>query len=612
MTKIFSKNRLLITIVFSVLVTAIISTSGYYIYKHLKQPSITPMQAIPADALLIVKIKSTPATWNEIVSKTDLWIDMAKFEDFKQVNTTTHWLDSLIHSNALSSKIAAEQTLYVSAHSDAQNQLSLLYTIEIPKDFENGITDFLNSISKSENMQKQTIDGIPTYQSTSKSGFSFYLHKGVFSGSYNLDLLKSSIKQVSSKKNLENDSLFQEICLSEGKKTPISLFINHQQIYTILSEQFKPEIKKSIRSFNLFNGWSNTNVLFRKDLSLMSGYLATNSMSFLNCIKDVIPQKATFTNELDENTFFFYAINFNDFNSYRKLYTDYQKNNKITPPIAEYFSQDSSCDLKWATNFWERLNPTQLVLSYSSVQDSAVSLITVKPKDIIDAQKIIINEAVGVTPQKEKVDTGSYKGYKIGKLSLQYSARLFGDQLFSSTPISYYGIGKEHIIFASTKGVIKYTIDQTNSDKTLENSYLYKSYSNDLNSEALLSIYFSPAQALTSISKYLDTTKQSNRLIEMLAKNTPYLGIQIGKFYNKLASTSFCWKYLTSTFSETSINRVLTSDTPEKEKVSNQKKGKKKSIKKQTNKKQVQTNSKANKAKINKKASSKKKVNSKN
>jgi hypothetical protein len=183
---------------------------------------------------------------------------------------------------------------------------------------------------------------------------------------------------------------------------------------------------------------------------------------------------------------------------------------------------------------------------------------------------------------------------------LQKSARIFGDELFSGVDIEYYAIGKNFILFSSSKENLKHTIDQTTSEKSLENSYIFKSYTHDLNSDALILIYVSPIQGLDYLDSYLEPKFQSNRLLKLLARNTPYVGVQVGKFDGKLLSTSFCWKYLANssnfTEPEDTSNVIAPIKTKSKDSKSS-KTSKKKSSKKSNNKKSTTSKSKSGKTK---------------
>ena len=600
MKQLFFRYKYTLVFIFSVLAAILIGFLIYFIYGYLKKPSIKPMQAIPENAVVILKVKSATSTWNELASKTDMWADIAKFEDFQKVNTTMHWLDSLVNTDALVSKIVKEQTLYISAHPNSNKQFSWLFAIEVPKDFEKGISRFLDNISKANHLQSVENNGVTIYKNAAESGFSYFLYKGVFVGSYDFKILEQSIAQIHINKSLEEDGLFQQIVLSEGKKTPVSLYINHQQIYTTIAEQLNPSAKKTISSLNLVNGWSNSDVVFRKDLLLMSGFLAFNANSYLSCLEGSKPQNVDFAKELDENTFYFHAVSFGNADNYRKKYNEYLQLNKISPNTTEYYHNDSLGTLASVTNLWMQINPTQLVISATTIGDSTAWILTAKPQNIIDAEKVLTNEVVSSTAPKSKADTSSYKGYKIGRLSLQKSARIFGDELFSGVSIEYYAIGKNFILFSSSKENLKYTIDQTRSEKSLENSYIFKSYTHDLNSDALVLIYASPIQGLDFLDNYLESKFQSNRLLKLLAKSTPYVGVQVGKFDGKLLSTSFCWKYLANSSNYTELEDTSNVIAPIKAKSKDSKSSKtskKKSSKKSSGKKSANSKGKSGKTK---------------
>lgn len=541
----FGSNRNSITVlVISILFIVTISVAGYFLYHNLKQPAHKATDAIPLDADLVVKIKSPLGTWNEDLSQSDIWKGISVFENLAEFGTSIHWLDSLIGTDALIRKIVNENPLYISVHPMADSSYSALFLIEIPHDFNGGAQKFLTRIAPSTEFNVSKYGKVQLYKNKQSSKFSFYVEDGLFVGSFSQSLLIKSADQIKSKVKLTDNAQYQQVALSEGSKTGISIYINHSNAYHRLSKYFNQTINPWTLSAGDVQGWSNTDILLRKDLLLMSGYIATTDLSYLQCLNGAPLADASFAKELDESTFYLYSISIRTFDSYEQTYHNFQQKNHYTPDASKYNQGDSAATLQTNTALWKKIDPTQLVISSGIYSDSVGWIITVKPRDIVVATQALIDEMTSRAGVKGEMDTITYKGYKIGKLSMGESARIFGDQTFSQTDIHYFAICNNFIQFSSSKKNITRIIDRKKEGNSLENSYIFKSFCNDLNPNSTLLIYLSPFEGYRFVKGQFDSLTAMGRLLQTLTAKTPYLGLKIGEYEPPYFSSSFCWKYL--------------------------------------------------------------------
>lgn len=535
-----SKARRTLLIIFSIIVAVTIIAVVLIIYQKLKQPAKSALDAIPTDAPVILKINDPKTTWFQNVSTTDFWKEISKFEKFETLNTSIKWLDSLTHTDALVSKIVSEQPLYISMNSASDSTISLLFSLEIPQEFTVGTANFLSSIAKAEKLKETMQNEVAVLENTQPNGFSFYQHQGVFAGSFDIATLKKSAKQITAEKGLKSNKLFTQISATEGKKSNISVYLNFNGISACLTPAFNDNFFDIVHNLKSVDGWGNYDILFRKDLLLASGYIAIGEKSFLSAINDATKQNASFAKVLDEKTFYVYSMCISNFENFTAQHNEYLKNTGV----AESKEKPDTNRKPDANSVWTRINPIQLIASVSTYSDSSQWILTVKPLNIIDATKCLIDENVGSSKNQDKTDTTNYKGFTIGKLNLGNSAHLFGIHAFANIQIQYFAIREEFVQFAAKKEILTKTIDRVADGKTLDSSFVFRSFVQDINPEALLLVYFSPFEGSEWIKDRFNNSNPFGRLIELLTKKTPYVGLKIGELQKQYFSTSICWKYL--------------------------------------------------------------------
>lgn len=595
-----SKARRVLLIIFSIIVAITVIAVVFIVYQKLKQPSKSALDAIPTDSPMIIKINDPKTTWYQDVSTTDFWKEISAFEKMGTLNNSIKWLDSLTHTDALVSKIVCEQPLYISMNNASDSAITLLFSLEIPQEFTVGTANFLASIAKANKLKETMQNEVSIWENVQPNGFSFYQHQGVFAGSFDIATLKKSAKQIVSEKGLKSDKLFTQISATEGKKSNMSVYLNFNQISACLTPAFNQSIGNIVQNLKSVDGWGNYDILFRKDLLLASGYISIGEKSFLSTIKDATKQNASFAKLIDEKTFYVYSMCISNFENFTTQHKEYLK--KVG--IAESKEERDSSNGSDANSVWTRINPIQLIASASTYSDSSQWILTVKPLNIIEATKCLIDEVTGSSKNQNNTDTLNYKGFTIGKLNLENSAQLFGKEAFAHIQIRYFSIGEEFIQFAAKKEVLTKNIDRITDGKTLESSYIFKSFAHDINPEALLMVYFSPFEGSNLIKDQFNKTKTYGRLIELLTKKTPYIGFAINDLQNQYLSSTICWKYLINSSIQKDVatddDSLTTTKPKKKEKSKKEKKKDKKSGEKKSPKKDSKKDSKSKGKKKNK------------
>ncbi len=540
----------ILSIIISIIALLSLIIVSVIIYQKMKIPSKRAIEAIPLEASMILKINNPKAIWDEEISTTDFWTEIRLIERYYDLDNQIHSLDSLIHTDVVTAKVVAENPLYISFHLNKDSQFSMLFLVEIPKEFSNSIGKFLSSIAKSHLLNETMQKDVNIFSNTKEKGYSFYSYKGVFACSNDMDLLKKSANQIQSKLSLLNDSIYARIQSSEGKKSNLILSINYKHLYNSIAPFFYPDVSPILSNINNTKGWSSSDMLFRKDLLLMSGFFAIDQKSYLNTICNSDIHDASFADVLDENTFLLYSISTNDYKGYISKYEQFNRMNNLKVDSLNLLNSDTNVSIENVKKLWKKINPMQIISSATSISDTTAWLLTVRPYDIIIAQNALYDELTSQSKNQSKTDTSKYKDFVLGKLNLAQSARIFSNPFFSNIDIQYFAVGQNFIHFASSKKHLTKIIDRISDSKTLSNSYIFKSFCNDINVSSNMLVYLSPFEGKMWIKNKLDTTNSVGKVLNVLSSKTPYIGFKFGKVNNHLLPTTFCWKYLINSVSE--------------------------------------------------------------
>ena len=123
------KKSLLLTII-SVLL--ILLGIGYYFNQKYNVIQSSPLDAIPADAAIFFEVNNASTAINEI-TKSGYLNFLADDSDFKSIQKSFHWLDSVSKSEPVLQEILLKQKLYVSLHPTKATDFDLLYCLNIAK-----------------------------------------------------------------------------------------------------------------------------------------------------------------------------------------------------------------------------------------------------------------------------------------------------------------------------------------------------------------------------------------------------------------------------------------------------------------------------------------------
>lgn len=392
--------------------------------------------------------------------------------------------DAFIGSQSFIDKISIKgdepkHKIMISGHR-IEEQNVLLYSATMgPSTFK----DLLKTLRiDSRNCLKYEKEKIYSYGTHFKK-FYFVCHHNIFSVSESLPLLKKSISQHKQLQNLVHQEDFKTIYeITEKNNKQNWLFMNHELFISDFSKNLNEKSQTSVAPFKKAKNWSAYQISFTETEMELSGYMIPGDSFFVSLAHNSDMAQLLPLEILPFST------------------SCYQIENKEQCPISFFLHKDS-LDFSYGVCPSNNLFPNPESLFPSDyTQDSSVL----------------------------------YKDMSIYRLGETQKASLFEEK--NITP-NYFIYTKNYFICSDSINALKYYIDQTKSDYTLEDLPLFRLSQNNLPSSAAYQVvnYFHNDQQRKNIFAADKLNLQFINKISIFAisMDSPQNGISATKIYIK-------------------------------------------------------------------------------
>lgn len=329
-------------IIFSLLL-AIGGVTWLY-FKKLNSDNISNeriFNAIPQDASLVFEYKNEEYFY-------DIFKDFELFKDILGNNTTVHLkaLKQVFVDDNTISPAFLQSDLFFSIHPVGQYQADVLMVAPIIKEFsddETLITSLQNKYKITKNPDKEN----PLYQLefNNKSIFNFYVFKGLLVGSFNENLVKKSLSQLTNGKNNVNFNVdFNSV---RNKNSIANLYINFSKIRDFANNFTNRKNPYETYSLKSFDASASLNINYQSNAFMFSGITSPNlkAKNYYNLFLGQEPGANTLTKYLPydvANYSFYYVSNYTKFHKeLKELLTNRKEIDKLNKQIESISSNHS-------------------------------------------------------------------------------------------------------------------------------------------------------------------------------------------------------------------------------------------------------------------------------
>jgi hypothetical protein len=300
--------------------------AGIYYYKKLKMQRTEVVDAIPADAALIIQGKNLDNALRKL-RKSSFWQNILSHSTVKQADKKLHVLDSLVGSYADFKNLLKDQLATVSLHTVKMHDADMLFLLSVPDlSPESYVNNLVNSILKDRiPIAKRIYDGITIIQiplelNGKREEFTYTVLNGLFVGSFSSVLLESSIREIRKNKQNTLDESFKKVMDAAGSSVDANVYVNYRYFSSVFARYLSPDNSQVSQDVADFASWTELDVKFREEALSLSGLTSARENTFLSCMEGQEPQQVKITGVLPYTTAFMMYWGLSDFRRYYDSY----------------------------------------------------------------------------------------------------------------------------------------------------------------------------------------------------------------------------------------------------------------------------------------------------
>ncbi len=494
------------------LLALIILFSAYAYYRKIKQPIAPVLTAIPTDALMFAEFNNVMSLWNVNNTSNQIWQGLQKLPFFAKGMQDLSFINKLIHSNAGIKSIVSTNKSYVSLHCLGNDSLAILYLINVTAAFEEDDIKTILNDAGIKDISQQKVEGRIVFSVKSGPGampYHYCIYKGVFMGSYAIQLIEKAIHQLNSNTSIADDENFIPLKTTAGKKVDANIYINYANMGKWLSIFINKETKSNILLLMDFGKWSELDMFVKNNQLLLNGYTSVGKTnpSYISIFEGEAAQEIQITNILPQNTLLFADVNYSNYATYHNKYKNYLKAND---KLSEYEKTLSKLDLQLKLNLrdnfidWMGNEFAVVVLqSESSFADNTFVICHANDTKLADSCLQVITKA----SQQMGGDTVSpVKDHNI-RLTDMLKTMLGG--ACPSFKECWYEVANDFVIFGASQQAITNYRNAFSSGEILAKSAEYAEYAANIPSKS-------------NIYAYINLNLAANYLMNLMkAEHTP-------------------------------------------------------------------------------------------
>ncbi len=481
--------RIFLIVVASLTLLAGFGVLGYHLFKKISHSNESPLNAIPGNTAMIIQLNQAGNLLGELNRSNLLWRSVSRFPGIQGVRYELNYLDSASRKNEHLNSLFRQGKIWIAITMSGKSKFGALYLASVGgHQAESAILDFV----RSQNLHDAIIISSPystttLYRIQPKNGhqpFYFAVMKGVFTGSYHVNLVKRSLDRLSLNAPMAASAGFKKVELTVGRKADANIYINYRFFSLLLSTLTREETLSDLIRFSSFADWSGLDLIIKKDELLLNGITVASDSSqhFMSLFANQEPQKLTITHVIPSGAAFFTAFGWSNPGRFSALY-------QSRIPATDYITPDQAVTSRIIDQF--ELNIHEYFLPWIGNEASVFGLdiagnnmmsriIALSATDTIAALKSLnaLCDSIG-TPS----DSLIYHGKTLYLSNIPpFLSTQFGDA-FGKVKISCFTSLKGFILFAANPDHLRKVIDDVASGNTLSDNRNFNDFATNFPEE---------------------------------------------------------------------------------------------------------------------------------
>ena len=543
--------------------TAAIIWGIYSLAGYSMQADESPLNAVPDNTAMIIKINKPGNLWEELNRSNLVWKSLSRYPVIRSVRNELYLFDSISRKNEKISAILQKHNLVLTITLSGRTKFGVIFLTSVPgRDPGKAADEFARELFGDSVRIDQTpyaSTNIHRLQISEKSPpFYYSIEKGVFIGSFLADLVKKSIDRLTFNKPAFQSPGFRKVEAPSDNKADANIYVNYRMLALALSKISRTENHTSLIQLARLASWSGLDMIIKKDELFLNGYTLADDTTFhyLNLFNGQEPQPNELASLVPQHIAWYAFFGWGDLTAYfERLETRNRQdelvagnlnalsliNQRYRINLSDFFLPWMARQAMFFTIESDTSHASDRVYAAFQVRDSVLAV------SLLDSLRI----RMGI-----KKDSLRYKGFSI--IGLHYNnvlQNLFGT-LFEPAGQAYITFINHHLVFAQDIPSMKLLIGEYLQGNTLGLNKDYVDFAGKMSTKSNIFIYFKTPEASKMLVRMMDDPLLAtlNPWLDSLKKFQPvgiqfsshqdlfYTSLFIGYTPNLQKEGPLCWK----------------------------------------------------------------------
>jgi hypothetical protein len=499
-----------IAIVILVLALMAGSIYEYFRLKKTEVPVSTAIAAIPIDASFVLECKQVYPFWKSVSQTSLIWQDLLGTETLGELNHNLAYLDSLLGTNVKVHTALEGNPFFISAHKNGMEHFDYLFICSLPDAAVQ--PNLLTFLASQGQVSQEEYEGTTVY--TLKHGNNELTYaisiNGIFICSFQLALVKESLRQLQSHISLLNNRYFTKVLNTTSGLSIAQLFINFQSMNKVVAPFMSQGIQFTLLSLPDFAQWMELDLSFTPNEIVMNGFTDcdTTGGQYLELFTHQQAREIKIASVVPSNTALMSCMELSDYSIFKKLYEKCEdqhrklyKQKEWIDGVKKKYGLDPEKYFSWINNEMALVitEPTD-----STLQNDVYAVLgtnsTREARNLLDSLSVDVARADSIGS-----DTAQFMQHEIRCVGIDYILPALLGGIFEPIKKSYFTTLDGYVVFANSIEALKMFISHYEGGNTLEKDQYYQSFIKDhVENESGIYVYNNMALSPMLYEQYLD------------------------------------------------------------------------------------------------------------
>jgi len=504
-------HKVWLLVLSAAMLVAIIAWGIYSLAEYSSQPAESPLNAVPDNTALIIKINKPGNLWEELNRSSLIWTSLSHYPVIRSIRNELHHFDSISRKNEKINAVLQRYNLVLTLTLSGRSRFGVVFLTSAPgHDPGKAADEFAKELFSDSARIDQTPYASTTIhrlQAGDKSPpFYYSTVKGVFIGSFFADLVKKSIDRLTFNTPAFQASGFQKIEAPSGTKSDANIYVNYRMLALALSKISRTGNHMALIQLARLASWSGLDVILKKNEIFLNGFTLADDTTFhyLNLFTGQEPQPNELCALVPQDIAYFAFFGWGDLTAY---FERLELRNRQDELEAGNQNALSLMNRKYRLNLsdfflpWVGKQAMVFAMETDSGKGNDRVYAAFQVRDSVLAVSLLDSLRIRMGLKKDSV---KYKGFRI--CGLHYSnvlQNLFGS-LFEPAGQGYITFINHALVFGQDPSALKFLIDEYISGYTLLRNQDFIDFKGKMPARSNIFIYFNTPHASGALNRMID------------------------------------------------------------------------------------------------------------